>query len=157
MVPYGLNKEQFVAMYRRKLENISKGAIEAIRDVISKPIGPGVDDAHVVIFPGEDGAAPAAWIYYGGKNKKVDGSDPSIFPGRSMELDLGLEPLAEIDELYFIHPEEFPGLELAVPLLGRWLAECWWKAGGWGYPLPTISTVHDFEPIGREVLSNGGT
>ncbi len=157
MVPYGLDKEQFAAMYRRQLERISKGAIEAIREHLALPIGPGVEDAHVVIFPGEDGGAPAAWIYYGGKNKKVDSQDLSLFPGRSIELDLGLEPLGDIDERYFIRPETFPGLDLIVPLLGRWLAECWWKAGGWAYPLPTVLTVHDFEPVGREVLSEGGT
>lgn len=157
MVPYGLDREQFSAMYRRQLDRISKSAIGAIRVHLRRPIGPGVDDAHVVIFPGEDGSAPAAWIYYGGKNKKVDGKDPSIFPGRSIELQLGLEPLADIDERYFTQPERFPGLELVVPLLGRWLAECWWKAGGWAYPLPTILTIHDFEPVGREVLSEGGT
>jgi hypothetical protein len=157
MVPYGLSQEQFVSMYRRKLEGLSAEAIRSIRALLALEIGPAVDEAHVVIFPGEDGSAPAAWIYYGGKNKKVDSSDPSIFPGRSMEMQLGFDALTEIDEQYFVDPEQFPGLELIVPLLSRWLAECWWKAGGWSHPLPTVLTVHDFEPVGREVLSRGGT
>lgn len=157
MVPYGLNQEQFVAMYRRKLDGRAAGAIAAIRALIGRSVGAGVREAHVVIFPGEDGSAPAAWAYFSGKNNKVDSSDPSIFPGRSLELPLGLEELSEIDEQYFVEPEQFPGTELIVPFLSRWFAECWWKAGGWSYPLPTVLTVHDYEPVGREVLSPGGT
>ena len=156
MVPYGLDQRQFVAMYRRKLGLLSKGAIAAIGEVLRRDVGEGVQEASVVIFTGEDGGAPSAWIYFQGRHNKVDSSDPSIFPGRSLELPLGLAQLAEIDEEYFLDPESFPGQELAVPLLARWLAECWWKAGGWSYPLPTFLSVHDFESTGSEVLSPGG-
>ena len=157
MVPYGLNQDQFVAMYSRRLEHASLNAIATIKTLLSRPIGPGVNEAHIEVFLDEYGGAPTVWIYHRGKHNRVDGSDPSIFPGKSTELRFGLEPLAEIDEQYFIAPEKFPGLMLIAPLLLRWVAECWWKAGGWAYPLPTILGVHDYGQDKPVVLSLGGT
>jgi hypothetical protein len=157
VVPFGLDEEQFSAMYNRRLERASSVAIQAIKALLAQPIGPGVDEAHIEVFLDEDGGAPSAWVYYHGRNNRVDSADLSIFPGRSMELDLGLELLADIDEQYFIEPETFPGLVLTVPLLLRWVAECWWKAGGWSYPLPTTLSVHDYGPEKPVVLSQGGT
>lgn len=157
MVPFGLNQEQFAAMYSRHLERASSGAIEAIKTLLAQPIAPGVEEAHVEVFLDEDGGAPSVWIYYNGNNNRVDNDDPGIFPGRSMDIELGLESLADIDEQYFVEPETFPGLTLAVPLLSRWVAECWWKAGGWSYPLPTTLSIHDYGPEKPIVLSEGGT
>jgi hypothetical protein len=142
-------------MYRRKLDGLSKPVIAHISTLLSVPVAPGVDEAHVEIFPGEDGASPDVWMYWHGKNNKVDHADPSLFAGRSMHLELGLEILAEIDEQYFLHPEQFPGLELAVPILSRCVAECWWKAGGWRYPVPVTLAVHDFGTCGSVSLSEG--
>ncbi|MGY0505413.1 hypothetical protein [Luteimonas sp. e5] len=157
MVPYGLTEEQFSAMYQRKLDRLSDGAIRVLRELHALPIGDGVDEAQIEIFPDEYGGAPSAWAYWRGKHNKVDHKDQSIFPGRSLELKLGLEALADIDEQYFLDPDQFPGLRLSALLLSRWLAESWWKAGGWGYTLPTTLSVHDFGSYGWEQLSKGGT
>jgi hypothetical protein len=143
-------------MYGRHLERASSGAIKAIKTLLAQPIGPGVDEACVEVFLDEYGGSPSVWIYYHGKNNRVDSADPGIFPGRSMDLRLGLESLADIDEQYFVEPETFPGLALTVPLLSRWVAECWWKAGGWSYPLPTTLSIHDYGPEKPLVLSKGG-
>lgn len=143
-------------MYQRKLDRLSDHAIRALRDLLAVPIGDGVDEAHLEIFPDEYGRAPSVWAYWRGKNNKVDNADPSLFPGRSLELDLGLKELADIDERYFVGPDEFPGFQLMVPLLSRWLAESWWKAGGWAYPVPTTLSVHDFGSYGWMQLSKGG-
>ncbi|MGE8224364.1 MAG: hypothetical protein ACN6RK_01140 [Stenotrophomonas sp.] len=157
MVPYGLNQAQFSSMYQRKLDRLSDQAIGALRNLLALPIGPGVDEAHVEIFLDEYGGAPSVWIYWRGKNNKVDHVDLSVFPGRSLELDLNLKDLAEIDEQYFVDQDEFPGLQLTAPLLSRWLAESWWKAGGWAYAVPTTLYVHDFGSYGWAQLSKGGT
>lgn len=55
MVPYGLTQAQFQAMYRRKLDGLSKHAIAHISALLSMPVAPDVDEAHVEVFPGEDG------------------------------------------------------------------------------------------------------
>lgn len=157
MVPYGLNQEQFVSIYQRKLDRLSDQAIHALRGLLAMPLGHGVDKAHLEIFPDEYGGAPSIWTYWRGKNNKVDQVDQSLFPGRSLELDLDLKDLAEIDEQYFVGPDEFPGLQLTASLLSRWLAESWWKAGGWTYPVPVTLAVHDLGSHGWVQLSKGGT
>ena len=156
MVPYGLNTEQFASMYRQKLERLSPVAIQVFREHFKRPVELDVSTANVVIFPGDQGGAPCAWIYYRGSQNKVDQADQRLFAGRSMELPLGLEGLADIDERYFTDVDVFDGVSLVVPLLSRWLAECWWKAGGWIYPLPTLLSVDEFGAVGREVLSEAG-
>lgn len=144
-------------MYQRKLDGLSDQVIRALRDLLAVPIGHGVEEAHLEIFTDEYGGAPAVWAYWRGKNNKVDHADPSLFPGRSLKLDLGLNDLSDIDEQYFVEPDEFPGLQLTVSLLSRWLAESWWKAGGWEYPVPATLAVHDFGSFGWVQLSKGGT
>ena len=157
MVPYGLSQEQFTSMYQRKLDGLSDQAIHALRDLLVLPIGHGVDEAHLEIFLDEYGGAPSVWAYWKGKNNKVDHADPSLFPGRSLKLDLGLHGLSDIDEQYFVGPDESQGLQLTASLLSRWLSESWWKAGGWTYPVPTTLAVHDFGAYGWAQLSKGGT
>ena len=157
MVPYGLNQEQFVSMYQRKLDRLSDQTIRALREILTLPLGHGVDGAHLEIFQDEYGGAPSIWAYWRGKSNKVDHVDQSLFPGRSLELDLDLKDLAEIDEQYFSRPDEFPGLQLTASLLSRWLAESWWKAGGWTYPVPATLAVHDYGSYGWVQLSKGGT
>ncbi|MDR6843042.1 hypothetical protein [Pseudoxanthomonas sacheonensis] len=157
MVPYGLNQEQFVSMYQRKLDRLSDQVISALRDLLAVPLGHGIDEAHLEVFPDDYGGAPSIWAYWRGKNNKVDHGDQSLFPGRSLELDLDLRDLAEIDEQYFVEPDKFPGLQLTADLLSRWLAESWWKAGGWTYPVPVTLAVHDFGSYGWVQLSKGGT
>ena len=157
MVPYGLNQEQFVSMYQRKLDRLSDQVIRALRDLLAVPLGDGIDEAHLEVFPDDYGGAPSIWAYWRGKNNKIDHGDQSLFPGRSLELDLDLRDLAEIDEQYFVEPDKFPGLQLTADLLSRWLAESWWKAGGWTYPVPVTLAVHDFGSYGWVQLSKGGT
>ncbi|WP_312320204.1 hypothetical protein [Stenotrophomonas sp.] len=140
-------------MYRQKLDRVSPTAIEVLRNHLLRPVEPGVLNANVVIFPVDQGESPATWIYYSGNHNKVDHSDTRLFAGRSMELPVGLEGLSDIDERYFTDIDEFDGVGLVAPLLSRWLAECWWKAGGWSYPVPTLLFVDEFGTMGREVLT----
>lgn len=154
MIPYGRGPEQYSAMYRRQLERVSAEAIEAFRDLLARDVPQDVDEASVVIFIEDHAGTPNAWMYFTAEHNRVDPKDESIFPGRSMELKLGLQSLSRIDERYF-DPDQFPGIELALPLLRGWLSECWWKAGGWDYPVPVLLSLHDFGTTGRVVLAEG--
>jgi len=100
--------------------------------------------ASVEIFLDDYGGAPSVWMYYRGENNKVDGQDQALFAGRSLDLELPLTDLTAFDQRYFFSAEqEFPGLHLAGNVMKSWFAECWWKAGGWCYPVPTLLKVHD--------------
>jgi hypothetical protein len=142
MVPFGLTEAQFATRYRRILEKVSDSSIARITSVLQLPVPPAVLAANVEVFMGEDGSAPSAWMYFHGENNKVDSRDPTIFTGRSMDLALDLAGLACFDERYF-DPEQFPGTSIAANVTKSWLAECWWKAGGWPYTVPTMLSIHD--------------
>ncbi|WAC75728.1 hypothetical protein OU995_13990 [Roseateles sp. SL47] len=147
MIPFGLSESQFVSRYRRELDRVSSAAIETFRSLLGRAVNGEVKNAQVEVFLDEDGGAPTVWIYYCGQNNKVDQTDQSLFPGRSLALQLPLSGLSEFDERYFVSLEddevEFPGHFLAGNTIKGWLAECWWKAGGWTYSFPTTLAVHD--------------
>lgn len=143
MVPFGLSTAQFQARYKRCLERASNHLISELRSLFSTPVPDSVTDAEVQIFFGEDGLeTPSAWIYYSGENNKVDSSDLSIFPGRAMELSIGLDNMDAFHEDYFLD-DDFDGLRIAANTTKAWFAECWWKAGGWSYAVPVAAWVHD--------------
>jgi hypothetical protein len=143
MVPFGLTLNQFVNRYKRCLNRASPHLIDELRSLFIHHVPSSVKSAEVQIFLGEDGLdRPAAWIYYSGDNNKIDSSNLSIFPGRSMKLSIGLESMDKFDESYFTDPE-FGGLSAAANAIKSWFAECWWKAGGWNYLVPARVVVHD--------------
>jgi len=143
MVPFGLSQEQFHTRYRRCLDRASSHLINQLRDLVARPAPETVQVAEVEIFMGEDGLdLPSAWIYYRGENNKVDHTDQSIFPGRAMELSIGLYEMEAFDESYFTD-ECFGGLAIAANTVKSWFAECWWKAGGWSYSVPCKVSIHD--------------
>jgi len=43
----------------------------------------------------------------------------------------------------YFEGDEFPGVDLQADALKAWVAECWWKAGGWAYALPAEVVIHD--------------
>jgi hypothetical protein len=115
--------------------------IERLRSLFTQKVNPDVQRAHVEIFLDDYGGAPSVWIYYRGRNNKVDSKDQSLFAGRSLDLALPLNGLTVFDDRYFTG--DFRGLHLAASVLKPWLSECWSNAGGRSYTVPTTLTVHD--------------
>lgn len=141
MIPFRLKPPQFRERYAKSLARQSPTAIAALRNHFALPIGGDVERAEVKVFVGDDDPyTPSVWIYYSGKHNKVDNADQSLFAGRSLELALGLDQLEEFNERFFTD-EDFGGLDIIATTLTAWFAECWWKAGGWSYPLPVTLDV----------------
>ncbi|SHG37864.1 hypothetical protein [Massilia sp. CF038] len=142
MIPFRLNKLQFQDRYRGCLNRLSVQAIKEIQQLLTRPVPSDIKAAEVQIFVGvDDPYLPSAWIYFEGKNNRVDPTDMSIFPRRSIELGLGLGTLEEFDDRYFT--DNFGGKDIVANVLKTWFAECWWKAGGWSYAVPATVSVHD--------------
>jgi hypothetical protein len=143
MVPFVLNQKQFGERYRRSVDGLSARAIAELRSLFLRQVPETVTSAEVQVFVGQDDPyVPSAWIYFQGKENKVDHEDPSIFPGRALELSFGLDVLDDFDPRYF-SDDEFSGKHIVANILKAWFAECWWKAGGWSYPVPAEVIVHD--------------
>ncbi len=138
-IPFRLTAEQFAKRFRGLLEKHSPALLAQLRMVLEMPIGEGVTSASVEIFLDEHGeTGPSVGMYFDGKDKKVDSSDPTIFPGRHLVLAEYLRGLAPFDVRYFSE-DDFG----AADITRDWFAEWWWKAGGWDYPLPVDVVVHD--------------
>lgn len=156
MIPFRLNQKQFQERYAQCLDRLSSACIAELRTLLARPLPDDVKLADVQLFPGDDDPfIPAVWIYFQGDNNRVDKSDTGIFPGRSLELALGLESVEEFDERYYTN-EKFDGLNLRAGVLKSWFAECWWKAGGWVYPLPVSLYVHDGDGKGIRLSELAG-
>ena len=144
MVPFGLTEKQFVLRYKKCLNKSSDFLINDLRKLFSLAVPPTVYKAEVEIFlnDGNDLVMPDAGIYFSGENNKVDQNDESVFPGRVVDLPLGTENIDAFDYRYF-DDEKFDGKNLVADVVKAWFAECWWKAGGWIYPVSTTLHVHD--------------
>jgi hypothetical protein len=143
MVPFGLTEKQFVSWYKKCLDRASHHFINELRQLFHQPVPTTVTNVNIEIFLSEDDESkPDARIYYNGKNSKVDDKDPAIFPGYGIHLSLGLEQMEDFDRRYF-QDDIFDGRNLIADTVKAWLAECWWKAGGWAYPVPVHLQVHD--------------
>jgi hypothetical protein len=101
MIPFGLSESQFLERYRSVLAGAFAHTVEQLRALLACPLEAEVSSAQVEVFLGENGAAPDIWMYFDGRNKKVDRADPSLFAGRSLPLSLELLQLSEFDEQYF--------------------------------------------------------
>jgi hypothetical protein len=147
MIPFGLDEKDFMAQYRNALDRVSPVVVSVLSAHLAREVGPGVDLAHVEVFVDEYGGAPDIYIYYRGRNNKVDRRDQSLFAGRALNFEFPLDALAEFDERYFVAGEDgeytFPGLSLAANTLKAWFAECWRNAGGSTYAVPTTLAAHD--------------
>jgi len=143
MIPFRLTQAQFRDRYARSLDKRAKPAIALLREHLALPVKPEVTAAEVKIFVGdEDPYEPSIWMYYVGKDNKVDNADSSLFAGRSLELPFGFAALEQFNERFFTD-EKFGGLVIVAEVLRSWFTEMWWKAGGWSYATPTALVVAD--------------
>lgn len=150
MIPFGLSPEQFRERYRRDLQRAAPGVIQRLRELLRQPLEDGLRDGEIQLFLGEDGRdAAEAWLYLSGASNRVDASDPRLFPGKALDLALGLGHAPDFDEAYFA--DGFGGVDLLADTLKAWFAECWWKAGGWAWPIPLWLHVHDGFGDGRGI------
>lgn len=157
MIPFGLTTDQFATRSRGLLEKHSPALITELREVFAVPIGEAVTSASVVIFLDDPGVGgPSIGLYFDGRNKKVDSSDPTIFPGRVLMIAEYLRELPTFDPSYF-SDDEFGALDIQTNVTKQWFAEWWWKAGGWDYPLPVDVSVHDGYGDGESIQLSPGT
>jgi len=142
MIPFGLTEQQFSDRYRGILVRVEKPTIREMRRVLALPVPEDVLSAEVVIFLDDSGyGAPAVRMSFAGKNTRVSKTDHSIHSGGGVEFEFDLSALENFDEQYYT--SDFNGLGLAADVMRQWVAECWWKAGGWDYRIPVLLSVHD--------------
>lgn len=130
------------------LEQKEAELLEILVNLFQMPLREDITSADAVIFMDKECENIAGvWIYYDGKNKKIDKNDKSLFPGRSLEIinlsnpqsDAILRHISEVSE----SEEKFEYIDALANLVKGWFAGVWKKADGENYPVPVTLAVHD--------------
>jgi hypothetical protein len=141
-IPNGLSEQDFARIYKEHLERYSEFLIKELNWMLEQPLRSDVTEIYVEVFPDEGGdGLVSIGMYFEGKNKKVDRTDKSFFPGRYLGIaeyanDL---PLIDIEE----YKKKFPVVDVTVELVKQWFASCWKEAGGENYKLPVTLAGHE--------------
>lgn len=128
-------------IYEKSLQQLSDTLIAQIHEFIMRPVESDVVEAEFQIFPDENcDQESSIWMYFSGANNRVDSNDDRLFAGRSLEFFSNFSSLPALDlEEY----ENFDYANTLVSLIQDWFSECWWKAGGWYYPIPVVIAGHE--------------
>lgn len=141
-IPNGLSEQEFARIYREHLERYSESLIKEIKWMLEQPVRSDVSEIYVEVFPDEEGdGLVSIGMYFDGRNKKVDRTDKSFFPGRYLGIaeyanDL---PLIDIEE----YKEKFSVVDVTVELVKEWFVSCWKEADGHNYNLPVTLKGHE--------------
>ena len=150
MIPFGLSPEQFRERYRSDLQRAAPGVIQHLRELLRQPLEEGLRDGEIQLFLGEGRTRRSGSVVVpewrqqpGGRQRPApvsrQGAGPGARPGTCPDF----------DEAYFA--DGFGGVDLLADTLQAWFAECWWKAGGWAWPIPLWLHVHDGFGDGRGI------
>jgi hypothetical protein len=142
MSPTIVESGEFEHSCARLLATRREQATQRLRTLFDQEVPAEVTSAEIQIFFQDDGGAPDIMMYFDGKNKRVSKSDHSIYPGRAMSLDLGLDVLSELE------PQN---THAAANIVKRWLTECWLSVGGQEYPVAVALSIHDGWGDGKQV------
>lgn len=138
MIPFKLNQQQFANRFRGILESFSLDLIAKLRKIIqSPPNTTGIKEANIQLFVDyECELVLSAWLYIDSECLKTSEKSQEI---AIFESDFYKK--SDFSPEYF--SSDFGGLDLMADELRHWFSECWWKAGGWSYPIYTYLNVHD--------------
>lgn len=127
--PKGMSIQSIRRAYIKEIERHSNELISEIKTILSQYSGSDFKSANIEIFPDEYGAGCTSIGLYLFKQSSKH------IPMAQYLNDL---PIIDIDA----YPDEYiPGL--IIDIVKQWFAECWWKAGGWDYPLPVVLSGHE--------------
>jgi hypothetical protein len=128
-LPKGMPLQSIQRAYIKEIERHSNELISEIKSFLSKTADSDFKSAHIEIFPDEygEGCTSIGLYLFSNVSKHI--------PLAQYLNDL---PIIDIDD----DPEEnIPGL--IVDIVKQWFAECWWKAGGWDFPIPVVLSGHE--------------
>jgi hypothetical protein len=130
------------AKFQNYLNSEEPKLVEKLHSLFQLKLHSDITEAEIQLFlDDESGLNASFWIYFDGKNKKIDKNDKSLFPGRSMEI-ISLDFSVIFDDS-FDSEDKFDDLDLQADLLKKWFVEGWKKQNGEQYQIPVEIAVHD--------------
>lgn len=157
-LPSNIPIDKLDGIFRKAFEAKSEELISRIHMFIQKPLEASVESAEFRIFvpqfPDEEGLN--IWLYLDGKNKLVGSKKQGLYAGNSIEFYNDFNDVPSLEDEAF-KDYEYP--DKISDIMFTWFSECWWKGGGWYYPVPTTliysTPFGDYvkKPITNEKLS----
>ena len=94
-----------------------------------------------------DTAGPSFWRYLGGSDKLITNKKSGNFAGDARELNFQFGDLTyvERDEFYDVGYADILG-----NIISDWTYDCWLKAGGWFFKIPTTLTIYTDPGYGED-------
>lgn len=143
ILPDGLDEKTVSRAYTSELERHSNTLITEIRSFLLETIDTDVLDASVEVFPDEYGDGYTSVGFY--------------FRGKSIRHIAFAEYVNDLPAIDAMSYQENDILvpDIVVDLVKRWFAECWFKAGGWDYPIAVGINGHDGYGDGEVIVLTG--
>ena len=132
------------AALERSVWNHSDAVIEKLRILQSEPLERNVENVHFEAFIpfSVDDAYPNVWFYLNGKDKKVGSDKSGFYAGNAWDF----YTVDNIPTFGHGENERFETTDYSnvlADIVIKWFSECWWKAGGWYYPVPATICGHE--------------
>ena len=118
--------------------------IQILENLQSEPLETNVENVHFEAFIpfSPDDPGPTIWFYLDGKNKLVGSEKPGFYAGNAWEI-MVPNDVPSYDDKDSNHFFDSDYSNILADIVVKWFAECWWKAGGWKYPVPATICVHE--------------
>lgn len=138
-LPNGLPEDAIENVFREELEKHSNTLIDEIKEFLSAPLSDQVIEGSVEVFSDEycDG--------YTGIGLYLKEKATKHYPFADYVRNLpGIDVHSYMEEDIYIP-------DIVVDLVKDWFSECWFKAGGWDFPLALEISGHDGYGNGRAI------
>jgi len=139
-LPDGLAREEFCRLYRQHLEPHREGLVRTLTQLLDRTdYSSPVDHLDLGVFADESGDGHVSvWCYFNGPNRRVSGTEPSLFAGKSVHLTEGIRVPIHDPGAY-----EFSTADASITVVMEWVESCWEDAGGAAYAIPATITGHE--------------
>ncbi|MCO1335868.1 hypothetical protein MO867_16150 [Microbulbifer sp. OS29] len=131
VLPTGIPEETITTVFRKELDRHSNPLIDEIKKFLKQPLLEEITEASAEVFPDQysDGNTSIG-VYL-----KSGTIQHHSFAGFINDL-----PYIDIDN-YMEDDINIP--DMVVDLVKSWFSECWFKAGGWDFPVAIEISEHE--------------
>ncbi|WP_109833099.1 hypothetical protein [Reichenbachiella versicolor] len=128
-LPTGMPLHSIERVFKQELDRYSNQLILEVKSVLNRKFEESISNAVVEIFPDEFGDGFLSMGIH------LEGSVITYIPLVEEARDM---PLIDVQA----YEGEMDLVDKIVDWTKQWCAECWWKAGGWDWAVPTSLQGH---------------
>ena len=128
-------------MLSRQILSQSDDLIDCFRELIQETYEPSVESMSISAHSpvDSDAGGPCFYRYLEGPDKLITNRKSGNFAGDARELNF------QFGELTYVEGDEFRDVgyaDILGQIISDWTYDCWLKAGGWFFEIPTMLTIY---------------